>query len=718
MEDKQETEVFDSYCVEKIWPEEKAKQVFQIEKAFLKSYAASQEVPLAQWLAQELHKQLPEKSANEVEAISNEIISALQTAEEMKASQQKAIAIGRSKESWFASKVMQATADMPISERAEYLQSLEEAIKSANEATYKVIAAENGSSNSASASTAGVKAEATEATAEKRQESNSALNIGKQACHAGVQTAATTAGKDIAQKVLNGEEIDGDEVAKKAVDAGVGEAVKVAVAGATKVAEEKGWIPHEAKAETTEKRQQESGRQSNSGSSKVKPKIKENEYSLKVTALNIGRQACYAGVQNAAVAVGRDLAQKVLNGEEIDGDEVAKKAVDAGVGEAVKVAVAGATKVAEEKGWIPHEAKAETTEKRQQESGRQSNSGSSKVKPKIKENEYSLKVTALNIGRQACYAGVQNAAVAVGRDLAQKVLNGEEIDGDEVIKKAVDVGVDEGVKVAVAGAVRVAGEKGLIPQIQQLKGGSGNVCANVAFVAIENVKVAKQVADGKLTVHEGLEVMAQTTGACVAGIAVAAKGGAIVGSALGSVIGPWGTAIGGFVGNAAGYIAGSTIGGAVMQGAKALYDGARNIVKNVASAAKSMASAAVNYVENKIDNILSGGGGGCYITTATCQEYGKGDNCYELTMFRSFRDTWLRKQLDGEQLIKRYYATAPALVELINKQPNRRAIYRHLNEAYLSKCLRYIEDGENVKCKELYVDMVEFLYGEQQRWRR
>ena len=75
-------------------------------------------------------------------------------------------------------------------------------------------------------------------------------------------------------------------------------------------------------------------------------------------------------------------------------------------------------------------------------------------------------------------------------------------------------------------------------------------------MAIENVKVAKQVADGRLTVHEGLEVMAQTTGACVAGIAVAAKGGAIVGSALGSLVGPWGTAIGGFVGNAAGYIAG------------------------------------------------------------------------------------------------------------------------------------------------------------------
>ena len=497
MEDKQEAKVFDSYCVEKIWPEEKAKQVFQIEKAFLKSYAASQEVPLAQWLAQELHKQLPEKSANEVEAISNEIISALQTAEEMKASQQKAIAIGRSKESWFASKVMQATADMPISKRAEYLQSLEEAIKSANEATYKVIAAENGSSNSASASATGAKTEA----AEKRQESNSALNIGKQACHAGVQAAATTAGKDIAQKVLNG--------------------------------------------------------------------------------------------------------------EEIDGDEVVKKAVDAGVDEAVKVAVDGATKVAEEKGWISHEAKAEATEKRQQESGRQSNSGSSEAKPKIKENEYTLKNTALSIGRQACYAGVQTAAVAVGRDLAQKVLNGEEIEGDEVVKKAVDAGVDEGVKVAVAGAIRVAGEKGLIPQIQQLKGGSGNVCANVAFVAIENVKVAKQVADGKLTVHEGLEVMAQTTGACVAGIAIAAKGGAIVGSALGSLVGPAGTAIGGFVGNTLGYVAGSTIGGVVMQGAKALYNTACDIVKDVASTAKSVISTAANCVGSVVNTVANIGSSIC-----------------------------------------------------------------------------------------------------------
>ena len=51
----------------------------------------------------------------------------------------------------------------------------------------------------------------------------------------------------------------------------------------------------------------------------------------------------------------------------------------------------------------------------------------------------------------------------------------------------------------------------------------------------------------------------------------------------------------------------------------------------------SVNSAVVKSVGNAIFG--GGGGGSCYITTATCEEYGKSDNCYELTMFRSFRDT-------------------------------------------------------------------------------
>ncbi len=107
---------------------------------------------------------------------------------------------------------------------------------------------------------------------------------------------------------------------------------------------------------------------------------------------------------------------------------------------------------------------------------------------------------------------------------------------------------------------------------------------------------------------------------------------------------------------------------------------------------------------------------GCYITTAVCEEYGKPDDCYELTAFRGFRDNWLKEQPDGQELIKRYYDSAPAIVEKINKQPNRTEIYRYLNETYLSKCLAHIEAGENEQCKALYVAMMEYLFEEQGKW--
>ena len=109
-------------------------------------------------------------------------------------------------------------------------------------------------------------------------------------------------------------------------------------------------------------------------------------------------------------------------------------------------------------------------------------------------------------------------------------------------------------------------------------------------------------------------------------------------------------------------------------------------------------------------------GGGCYITTATCEAYGKPDDCYELTTFRQFRDKWLKKQPDGESLIKEYYATAPNIVKLINKQPNKSDIYQNIRDNYLSKCLSYIESNQNEKCKDLYVDMMHYLEEEKKNW--
>ena len=149
---------------------------------------------------------------------------------------------------------------------------------------------------------------------------------------------------------------------------------------------------------------------------------------------------------------------------------------------------------------------------------------------------------------------------------------------------------------------------------------------------------------------------------------------------------------------------GEKIGGVIFGGAG----------EKVGRALGSVAGAIVGGAGVVIDTITSG----CYITTATCEEFGKPDDCYELTMFRGFRDNWLRHQPDGEELIARYYRTAPSVVEAINKQPNRTEIYRDLNDRYLSKCLAYIERGENEQCKETYVDMMNYLYEAQSKWKQ
>ena len=178
-----------------------------------------------------------------------------------------------------------------------------------------------------------------------------------------------------------------------------------------------------------------------------------------------------------------------------------------------------------------------------------------------------------------------------------------------------------------------------------------------------------------------LEEMGETIRDC-------AQEGSNIGGEIGTIFGAEkiGKAVGGVIGGAVG-------------AAKALLDWTGSIVTRGSSGSHR-----------------SSGGGGCYITTAVCKEYGKPDDCYELTMFRAFRDGWLIHQPDGPALIQRYYDTAPKIVARIDRQKNRNEIYRSLNKAYLSKCLSHIEKGENEACKAIYISMMDYLFQEEGKW--
>ncbi|MDY3919985.1 MAG: CFI-box-CTERM domain-containing protein [Candidatus Limivivens sp.] len=99
----------------------------------------------------------------------------------------------------------------------------------------------------------------------------------------------------------------------------------------------------------------------------------------------------------------------------------------------------------------------------------------------------------------------------------------------------------------------------------------------------------------------------------------------------------------------------------------------------------------------------------CYITTAVCETFGKPDDCYELNLFREYRDTYLAGREDGEAIIEEYYDLAPTIVKHIDRQQNKKEIYQNIWDVYLEPCMRMIEEARNEECMDLYIRMVRDL---------
>lgn len=96
----------------------------------------------------------------------------------------------------------------------------------------------------------------------------------------------------------------------------------------------------------------------------------------------------------------------------------------------------------------------------------------------------------------------------------------------------------------------------------------------------------------------------------------------------------------------------------------------------------------------------------CYITTAVCESQHKADDCYELSLLRTFRDDYLLKSEAGEAMVHEYYDVAPSIVKHIGKRADADVIYEGIWQQYLSPCIRLIESGQNEECVDLYKRMV------------
>ena len=106
---------------------------------FMKCYVKNKDVPTEKWLTEKIKSSLPEKSNEEIQKITSEIVDTINLNDEKRESLNTAVTNGRSKESWFASEVKKATAAMSAKETVEYLKNLDNAVNTANVELYKEI---------------------------------------------------------------------------------------------------------------------------------------------------------------------------------------------------------------------------------------------------------------------------------------------------------------------------------------------------------------------------------------------------------------------------------------------------------------------------------------------------------------------------------------------------------------------------------------------------
>ncbi|MCQ2296563.1 MAG: hypothetical protein MJZ45_04105 [Bacteroidales bacterium] len=113
----------------------------------------------------------------------------------------------------------------------------------------------------------------------------------------------------------------------------------------------------------------------------------------------------------------------------------------------------------------------------------------------------------------------------------------------------------------------------------------------------------------------------------------------------------------------------------------------------------------------KLIHILSSkgqsSGSGCFITSATLKSLNKPDDCYELNLFRTFRDNWMKENHPED--IAQYYHIAPKIVDAIDKSDESASIYSSIWESYLKDCQSLIEQGNEEEAYTQYKQMVSDL---------
>lgn len=352
--------------------EEQAQQTAELMQRFVTAYAHKDPSDTEnQWLKQQLHLELPEKTEAQIQAVVDEIISSVKEYDNNLQDLHAACDSGMSKESWFAKKAAEAAEGVSMAQFGSYLDGINQTLAHANAQmirtatthagtvsqcinldgflaeqhavnTFNMKAKLNGSPYFAEVKVPGagetyglnsfdtvIKDRATGKIVHQYQ-----FKFGKDAKST---IAMLKDGNYNNQRfVVPAEQVEAVRKAfpGKSVDACMGGTDKVKICSDPLTKADVKQMQLDA---------QEGG---------IIPAHDWNVYNTKEVAMNIGKHASLLGLEAALITTGFQLAEKTASGHSIQAEEVIETALRTGADTGIKEAVTGALKVGTEKGII------------------------------------------------------------------------------------------------------------------------------------------------------------------------------------------------------------------------------------------------------------------------------------------------------------------------------------------------------------------------------
>ena len=231
------------------------------------------------------------------------------------------------------------------------------------------------------------------------------------------------------------------------------------------------------------------------------------------------------------------------------------------------------------------------------------------------EKDVDVLAISKQIGKQAVINGTMGVGIGMALDVGTKLVSGEEVEVAEVIEAGVKTGTSMGLSTAVAGGIRVAVEKNVLPKVLTKILSSNSVIGAIAGASIDIIGTAFKLGSGEISLGEATRNIGKSIGSAYGaiiasgwgyGIAITAMAGLGVIGTVGAVIGV-GVAV---VTSVVCGLVGSKVGGAIAEGigkiTKPIVDGAVEIVKAGVNAVKNLAKGVWEGVKNVGRGIVKG----------------------------------------------------------------------------------------------------------------